>query len=268
MPKPRYKTTNWKQYNKALINRGSLTFWIDEEAIRRWKQSKQDKRGGSFEFEVNEVPEGSYTYKITATDAAGNESINSLEGKIVVDKSITNFSATMSSESDSGSYDDDKVTNVKLPKFSGTGEPGSSITISISKGGESILPSYGPAVVNESGDWEYIVPDSLVDCGYEAKFTITDLAGNTAETSFAFIIDSVSEFSAEMVRIADSELADGITRCDGADFAIITVGADHQLIGKEQCWFTLTQFTVFRLAQVCIAAQLVNTCSHWVTAML
>ncbi|MCD6669665.1 hypothetical protein LT068_11340 [Vibrio cholerae] len=30
MPKPRYKTTNWKQYNKALINRGSLTFWIDE----------------------------------------------------------------------------------------------------------------------------------------------------------------------------------------------------------------------------------------------
>ncbi|AAO07375.1 Transposase [Vibrio vulnificus CMCP6] len=45
MPKPRYKTTNWKQYNKALINRGSLIFWIDEEAIREWKQSKQKKRG-------------------------------------------------------------------------------------------------------------------------------------------------------------------------------------------------------------------------------
>ncbi|HDY7777280.1 TPA: IS5/IS1182 family transposase, partial [Vibrio vulnificus] len=43
MPKLHYKTTNWKQYNKALINRGSLTFWIDEEAIRQWKQSKQDK---------------------------------------------------------------------------------------------------------------------------------------------------------------------------------------------------------------------------------
>ena len=45
MPRPRYKTTNWKQYNKALINRGSLTFWIDEEAISEWKQSKQNKRG-------------------------------------------------------------------------------------------------------------------------------------------------------------------------------------------------------------------------------
>ena len=44
MPKPRYKTTNWKQYNKALINRGSLTFWIDEEAIAEWKQNKQGKR--------------------------------------------------------------------------------------------------------------------------------------------------------------------------------------------------------------------------------
>ncbi|CAK2439177.1 hypothetical protein VCRA2133E348_210062 [Vibrio crassostreae] len=40
MPKPSYKTTNWKQYNKALINRGSLTYWIDEEAISEWKQNK------------------------------------------------------------------------------------------------------------------------------------------------------------------------------------------------------------------------------------
>ena len=43
--KPRYKTNNWKQYNQALINRGSLTFWIDEEAISEWKQGKQNKRG-------------------------------------------------------------------------------------------------------------------------------------------------------------------------------------------------------------------------------
>ncbi len=50
MPKPRYKTNNWKQYNKALINRGSLTFWIDEETIRAWKQHKQSKRGRPHRF--------------------------------------------------------------------------------------------------------------------------------------------------------------------------------------------------------------------------
>ncbi|PIB12883.1 transposase [Vibrio rotiferianus CAIM 577 = LMG 21460] len=43
MPKPHYKTTNWKQYNKALIDRASLTFWIDEEAIAKCKQNKQGK---------------------------------------------------------------------------------------------------------------------------------------------------------------------------------------------------------------------------------
>lgn len=50
MPKPRYKTTHWKQYNKALINRGSLIFWIDEEAIAEWKQNKQGKRGRPHRF--------------------------------------------------------------------------------------------------------------------------------------------------------------------------------------------------------------------------
>lgn len=44
MSKPRYKTTNWKLCNKTLINSGSLTFWVDEEAIAEWKQSKQGKR--------------------------------------------------------------------------------------------------------------------------------------------------------------------------------------------------------------------------------
>ncbi|CAH1536806.1 hypothetical protein THZG08_580003 [Vibrio owensii] len=45
MPKPYFKTKNWRQYNSSLINRGSLTFWIDEEAIRDWKQPKQGKQG-------------------------------------------------------------------------------------------------------------------------------------------------------------------------------------------------------------------------------
>ncbi len=45
MLKPRNKTTNWKQYNQSLINRGSLTVWISEEAISEWAQSKHNKHG-------------------------------------------------------------------------------------------------------------------------------------------------------------------------------------------------------------------------------
>jgi len=33
MEKAKHKITNWSQYNKALVNRGSMTFWIDEQAI-------------------------------------------------------------------------------------------------------------------------------------------------------------------------------------------------------------------------------------------
>jgi hypothetical protein len=30
----KFRITNWSTYNKALINRGSLTFWLDDEAIQ------------------------------------------------------------------------------------------------------------------------------------------------------------------------------------------------------------------------------------------
>jgi len=37
MPKPlyvfRYRIRNWREYNRALINRGRLTVWFDEHAV-------------------------------------------------------------------------------------------------------------------------------------------------------------------------------------------------------------------------------------------
>ena len=34
--KPRYRVTNWRDYNRALVERGSLTLWIDEEVLDGW----------------------------------------------------------------------------------------------------------------------------------------------------------------------------------------------------------------------------------------
>ncbi len=46
--KSRYKITNWKPYNQALKNRGSLTFWIDADLARGWhQQTKTGKPGAS-----------------------------------------------------------------------------------------------------------------------------------------------------------------------------------------------------------------------------
>lgn len=42
------KITNWKQYNQALTQRGSLTFWLDDAAIKNWyNQHPSGRRGRS-----------------------------------------------------------------------------------------------------------------------------------------------------------------------------------------------------------------------------
>ncbi|OOE43451.1 IS5 family transposase [Salinivibrio kushneri] len=51
MSKAKYKISNWKQYNQALINRGSITFWVDDAAIQGWHCKKHHgKRGRGFTF--------------------------------------------------------------------------------------------------------------------------------------------------------------------------------------------------------------------------
>ncbi|HFD2641879.1 TPA: transposase [Klebsiella pneumoniae] len=57
--KQKFKITNWPTYNKALINRGSITFWLDDEAIQAWYESAtpssrgrpQRYSGGSLDIE-------------------------------------------------------------------------------------------------------------------------------------------------------------------------------------------------------------------------
>jgi len=41
-----YKVRNWKEYNEALVNRGRITFWVSEDALKQWQeQTKTGKRG-------------------------------------------------------------------------------------------------------------------------------------------------------------------------------------------------------------------------------
>jgi hypothetical protein len=34
--KASYRITNWRQYNEALVQRGSITFWFDEDVVEQW----------------------------------------------------------------------------------------------------------------------------------------------------------------------------------------------------------------------------------------
>jgi hypothetical protein len=39
--KDKYRTRNWKEYNQSLVNRGSITFWFDEDSIEKWYSTEQ-----------------------------------------------------------------------------------------------------------------------------------------------------------------------------------------------------------------------------------
>lgn len=46
--KRQYRVRNWREYNAALVERGSLTVWLDEAALSGWvHQGKSGRRGAS-----------------------------------------------------------------------------------------------------------------------------------------------------------------------------------------------------------------------------
>lgn len=48
--KQRHTITNWPAYDRALINRGSLTFWFTDEAIGKWTAPASGKAGGQRKY--------------------------------------------------------------------------------------------------------------------------------------------------------------------------------------------------------------------------
>ena len=49
--KSTYKITNWRNYNESLVQRGSITFWFDDEVIGNWNHSNdQPKVGRPFTY--------------------------------------------------------------------------------------------------------------------------------------------------------------------------------------------------------------------------
>lgn len=44
--KDKYRIRNWREYNQSLVNRGSITFWFDEDSIQKWYSvDRSDKPG-------------------------------------------------------------------------------------------------------------------------------------------------------------------------------------------------------------------------------
>lgn len=47
----KYKVLNWSEYNRSLIHRGRIDFWIDEVVLSKWHpQIENPKRGGQLDY--------------------------------------------------------------------------------------------------------------------------------------------------------------------------------------------------------------------------
>ena len=49
-PKPLYRVTNWSEYDKALVQRGSITFWLSDDFEKNWLYAGEKQRGSQFDY--------------------------------------------------------------------------------------------------------------------------------------------------------------------------------------------------------------------------
>ena len=49
-PKALYRVKNWSEYEKALVQRGSITFWLSDDFEQIWLYAGEKQRGRQFEY--------------------------------------------------------------------------------------------------------------------------------------------------------------------------------------------------------------------------
>ena len=45
-----YRVKNWSEYDKALVQRGSITFWMSEDFEKTWLHTGEKQRGSQFDY--------------------------------------------------------------------------------------------------------------------------------------------------------------------------------------------------------------------------
>jgi hypothetical protein len=49
-PKALYRVKNWSEYDKALVQRGSITFWLSNDFEKTWMYVGEKQRGSQFDY--------------------------------------------------------------------------------------------------------------------------------------------------------------------------------------------------------------------------
>jgi hypothetical protein len=49
-PQPLYRVQNWSEYEKSLVERGSITFWLSDDFEQTWLYGGEKQRGSQFDY--------------------------------------------------------------------------------------------------------------------------------------------------------------------------------------------------------------------------
>lgn len=54
-PKTLYRVKNWSEYDKALVQRGSITIWLSDDFEKSWRYAGEKQRGGQFDYSAQAI---------------------------------------------------------------------------------------------------------------------------------------------------------------------------------------------------------------------
>ncbi|EHV9175704.1 non-fimbrial adhesin SiiE [Salmonella enterica subsp. enterica serovar Ohio] len=173
-----------------------------------------ENTGGNLTFTPDQpLSDGQHTISVTVTDIAGNTK-TSAELKIEIDTQVQIDSVTLIT--DSGVNDHDNVTNATRPSFE-IATPDDVTSVLVSFDGVN----WTPISKNAAGQWQFTAGSALSDGHYTLHVQATDRAGNTANSTLGFTVDTqIDGLSVVMLDDAGKDSTDGITNITSPRFEI------------------------------------------------
>ncbi|MEQ4643227.1 Ig-like domain-containing protein [Providencia rettgeri] len=176
-------TTNIKtpKFSGTATKGAEVKLYIDTQKYT----ANADAVTGAWEISVKSLPEGGNPYRVTA-EHPGNRKIVEIKGSVTIDTMLPSTAATLTEGSDSG-VQGDNITHHKSPALTGKTKPHAVVTISI----ENENGSY-ETTANANGEWTQTLPTKFTEGEHPYTVSVTDKAGNQAESDGAFFIDTKS----------------------------------------------------------------------------
>ncbi|AFM58601.1 Ig-like domain-containing protein [Enterobacter cloacae] len=183
------------------------------------------------------LADGSYTFTVTNTNSAGQESDRSGSFTVTIDSTAPNPVSGLQVADDQGAWKgqltDGMTTDDNKPTFTGKAEQGSTVTIY--DNGQAI----GSVVVtNTDGSWQYTPTTPLADGEHQFATQVTDPAGNAS----AIVDDITVNVSTGASYLQLLQVVDDVQETGGSRVlreGEVTNDSQVQLVGKATAGSTI-----------------------------